>query len=79
MLYEVITPAAGTGEADNAWSVKDPVNHALLLLAVRAKLDELSARTGKSYILRMATPAGYLAMAKVLPPLVNNNVSYNFV
>ncbi len=75
--YPTGDPAAGTGEADNAWSVKDPVNHALLLLAVRAKLDELSARTGKSYFLSIATPAGYLAMAKVLPPLVNNNVAVN--
>src|SRR5574341_1459536 len=75
--YPTGDPTAGIGEAGNTWSLKDPINHALLLLAVRAKLDELSNRTGKSYILSIATPAGYQAMAKVLPPLVNNNVVVN--
>jgi chitinase len=75
--YPTGDPAIGVGEVGNSWSPKDPINHALLLLAVRAKLDELSTRTGKSYILSIATPAGYQAMAKVLPPLVDNNVTVN--
>jgi chitinase len=75
--YPTGDPTVGVGEAGNTWDPKDPINHALLLLAVRAKLDELSVRTGKNYILSIATPAGYQTMAKVLPPLVNNHTMVN--
>jgi GH18 family chitinase len=57
-----------SGGPENVCRPEDPVNHALLLMACRAKLDEL----GPGYLLTIALPAGYSNMEKILPPLVDN-------
>jgi chitinase len=61
------------GEAGNVCRPEDPVNHALLIMACRAKLDEL----GPGKELSIAMPAGFETIAKVMPPLVDNGLLVN--
>jgi len=58
------------GEAGNVCRAEDPVNHALLIMACRAKLNELSS----DLELSIAMPAGFETIAKVMPPLVDNSL-----
>jgi len=58
------------GEQGNVCRSEDPVNHALLIMACRAKLDEL----GPGKELSIAMPAGYATIARVMPPLVDNSL-----
>lgn len=68
--WEYPTGEAGNcGEEGNVCSPDDPKNHALLLLAIRAKLDEL----GPGKELSMAMPAGDYLIDKVMPPIVDNS------
>lgn len=57
------------GEEDNLCRPEDPVNHALLLMAARLKLDELDPDKE----LTIALPASPEALAKILPPLKDNS------
>ena len=58
------------GEAGNVCRAVDPVNHALLIMACRAKLDEIDP----GLELSIAMPAGYETIAKVMPPMVDNSL-----
>mgnify|MGYP001826818592 CR=1 FL=1 len=58
------------GESGNVCRPEDPVNHALLIMACRAKLDELDP--GKELSIAMA--AGYGTIAAVMPPIVDNSL-----
>jgi chitinase len=57
------------GEEGNGCRLKDPINHALLIMACRAKLDEL----GPNKELSIAVPAGFPIFSQVMPALVQNN------
>jgi GH18 family chitinase len=56
---------ANCGETDNVCRPEDPVNHALLIMACRAKL-------GPDKVLSIAMPAGFQIIGRVMPPLVDN-------
>ncbi|KAL9185571.1 hypothetical protein ACHAXT_003348 [Thalassiosira profunda] len=64
-----------TGDPDNCGlegngcELYDPCTHALLILAVRAKLDEFGTHKEVS----IAMPAGYWLIEKVMPPIVSNS------
>ena len=58
------------GEPGNVCRAEDPVNHALLIMACRAKLDELGP--GKELSIAMA--AGFETIAQVMPPVVDNSL-----
>jgi len=58
------------GEQGNVCRPEDPVNHALLIMACRAKLDEL----GPGKELSIAMPAGFATIAQVMPPIVDNSL-----
>lgn len=58
------------GESGNICRAEDPVNHALLIMACRHKLDELSPDKQLS----IAMPAGFETIAKVMPPIVDNSL-----
>lgn len=60
---------ADCGEDDNVCRAIDPVNHALLIMACRAKLDEL----GPDKELSIAVPANAESVARIAPPLVDNS------
>jgi chitinase len=53
------------GEEDNVCRPEDPINHALLIMASRLML-------GEDKELTVALPASPEAMAKILPPLLDN-------
>ena len=57
------------GEKGNGCRLEDPVNHALLIMACRAKLDEL----GPHKELSIAVPAGFTIFSQMMPALVQNN------
>jgi GH18 family chitinase len=57
------------GEAGNVCRAEDPVHHALLIMACRAKLDEL----GPGKELSIAVPAGFNTIAGIMPPLLDNS------
>jgi chitinase len=61
---------ADCGEAGNTCRPEDPVNHALLILAARAKLDEL----GPGKELSIAMPADPAKIARIMPPMVDNQL-----
>jgi chitinase len=61
---------ANCGEQGNVCRPQDPVNHALLIMACRAKLDEL----GPGMELSIAMAAGYGTIAAVMPPIVDNSL-----
>ena len=60
---------ANCGQDDNVCRAADPVNHALLIMAVRAKLNELDP----AKILSIAMPGGLGLVSKVMPPIVDNS------
>ncbi len=57
------------GEEGNVCRLEDPINHALLIMACRAKLDEL----GPDKELSIAVPAGFPIFSKMMPALVQNS------
>lgn len=61
---------ADCGEDGNVCRAVDPVNNALLMLAIRTKLDELDP----SLELTVALPADYAKIEKILPPMVENTL-----
>ena len=59
---------ADCGEAGNVCRPEDPLNHALLLMACRLKLDELDPNLE----LTIAMPVDPAKIAKIMPPMVDN-------
>jgi endoglucanase len=74
----------GGGESGNSASPEDGVNYALLLADVRAHLDDLGSRLGRSYEISVASPAGLDKIATFnlpgLAPSVDffNVMTYDF-
>ena len=69
--WEFPTGIAGDcGEEDNVCDPLDPINHALLIMACRLKLDEL----GQGHELSIAAPVDPVKISRIMPPLLDNSV-----